>query len=157
VPANECIPYYEGPYTQVLTVHAGYAVTGKTFVGPITTYQGAGPGLAADPLPAGDGGDLQCPAAPAAGGQTGGVAAWDVSSGSKVPVLRGVGTFLPVTSGAAVASGDLLKVDVQGRVVPAAQVAAGAQPNQWIVGKAHSVAGAAGVDVVVELLSPFVY
>ena len=57
MPANECIPFFEGAYTQTLTIHAGYAITGKTFVGPLSTYQGQGPALAADPLPAGDTGD----------------------------------------------------------------------------------------------------
>lgn len=152
---NECVPYYEGPYTQTLTVHAGYAITGKTFVGPLSSHQGAGPGLAADPLPTGDGGNLQAPAAPLAGGQVSGVAAWDAASGGKAAIIAGKGTMVPVTSGAAVAIGDLLKVDVQGRVVTAAQVAAGAQPVNWVVGKAHSAAGAAGVDVVVEILDGY--
>lgn len=154
---NECISYIEAAYTQKITVHAGYAMTGKTFSGPITSHQGAGPGLAADPLPTGDGGNLQCPAAPTAGGQVGGVIGWDVASGAKAPIIRGPGTFVPITSGAAVAIGDLLKVDTQGRVVPATQAIAGAQPVQWIVGKAHSAAGGAAVDVVVELVAPFVY
>lgn len=143
---NECIPYFEAAYTQKRTLHAGYAITGKTFVGPITGYQGSGPALAPDPLATGDGGNLIVPAAPAAGGEVGGVAAWDVPSGSKVVVIDGEGTHLPVTSGAAVAIGQLLAADVQGRVVPAAA-------GNYIVGKAHSVAGAAGVDVVVELLA----
>jgi hypothetical protein len=142
---NECIPYFEGPYTQTMTVHAGYAITGKTFVGPITGYQSQGPALASDPLATGDGGNLQCPVAPLAGGQVGGVACWDVASGSKVPIIRGDNTHVPVTSGAAVAIGDLLAVDVQGRVVTAVA-------GNFIVGKAHSAAGAAGVDVVVELI-----
>lgn len=145
---NECIPYYEGPYTQTQTVHVGYAVTGKTFVGPLTGYQGAGPGLAADPLPTGDGGVQQCPAAPTAGGQVGGVAAWDAASGTKLTIIRGLHTQVPVTSGAALAIGDLLTVDVQGRVVTASA-------GNYIVGKAHSAAGAAGVDVVVELYDGF--
>ena len=142
---NECIPYYEAAYTQRLTVHAGYAITGKTFVGPLTSYQGSGPGLAADPLPTGDGGNLICAAAPTAGGRTGGVAAWDAASGSKAAVIRpGVGTMLPVTSGAAVTVGALLMVDTSGRVVPATT-------GNFIVGEAHSAAGGAGTDVIVEL------
>jgi hypothetical protein len=144
---NECIPYYEGPYTQTLTVHVGYAVTGKTFIGPITGYQGAGPGLAADPLPAGDGGNLQCPAAPAAGGQVGGVASWDAASGTKLTKIGGTRTILPVTAGATVAIGDLLMVDTSGRVVTATT-------GNFIVGKAHSAA-TVGVDCVVELFDGF--
>lgn len=153
---NECIPYYEADYTQKITVNVGYAVVGKTFVGPLTGFQSQGPALATDPLAAGDGGNLQAPAAPLAAGQVSGVAAWDQPTvNGKVPIIRGQGTMLPVTSGAAVAIGDLLKVDVQGRVVTATQVAAGLQPVNWVVGKAHSAAGAAGTDVVVELLAGY--
>ena len=143
MPANECIPYYEGPYSQTITVHAGYAMTGKTFAGPLTGYQGQGPALAADPLPAGDSGNLQVPAAPTAGGEVGGVINWDVPSGGKAVLIRGAGTMVPVTSGAAVTTGAELQVDAQGRVIP---FASGRK-----VGKAHSAAGAAGSDVVVEL------
>lgn len=141
---NECIPFFEAAYTQKITVHAGYAITGKTFVGPLTSYQSGVTGLAADPLAVGDGSNLQAPVAPLAAGQVSGVAAWDVALGAKVPIIRGEGTIVPVTSGAAVAIGDLLAVDVQGRVVTAAA-------GNFVVGKAHSAAGAAGVDVLVEL------
>lgn len=154
---NECIPYYEGPYSRTQTVHAGYAITGKTFVGPLTTYQSQGPALANDPLATGDGGNLIAAAAPTAGGQVSGVATWDVASGSKAVVIRGDGTFLPVTSGAAVNAGDLLKVDTSGRVVTATQTAGGSAPANWIVGKAHSTVGGSGLDVVVELLAGFFY
>lgn len=154
---NECIPYYEGPYTRTQTVYVGYNVTGKTFVGPLTSYQGQGPALAADPLPTNDGGNLQAPSAPAAGGQVSGVAMWDAATPGRVTIIRGDGTFLPVTSGAAVNAGDLLKVDTQGRVVTAAQTAGGTAPANWIVGKAHSTVGAANNDVVVELLAGFFY
>jgi hypothetical protein len=143
MPANECIPYYEGPYTQTLTVHAGYAITGKTFVGPLTGYQSQGPALANDPLAANDGGNLIAAAAPVAGGLTSGVATWDVGTPGKVVLLRGAGTIVPVTAGAAVAVGNELQVDGTGRVVP---FTTGRR-----VGIAHSVAAAAGTDVVVEL------
>lgn len=141
---NECIPYKEAAYTTRFTVHLGYNVTGKRFVGPITTMQGNSPGLAADPLPAGDGGNMQCPAAPAAGGAVGGVSAWDGVSGGKLAVIGGYGTWLPVSSGAAVTAGNLLKVDTSGRVVPATT-------GTVVVGKAHSTVGAADLDVIVEL------
>lgn len=142
MPANECIPFYEGPYTQVLTFHTAVAITGKRFVGPTTTYQ-SGPGLAADPLAANDGGNLIIPAAPAAGGEVAGVAAWDVPANGKVPVIRGAGTHVPVSSGAAVSAGAELQVDTAGRVVP---FATGRK-----VGKAHSTVGGADLDVIVEL------
>jgi len=132
-------------------------MTGKTFSGPLTSHQGAGPGLAADPLPTGDGGNLQCPVAPLAGGQVGGVIGWDVASGAKAPLIRGRGTFVPVTSGAAVTIGDLLKVDISGRVVTAVQAIAGAQPANWVVGKAHSTVAGAALDVIVELVDQFTY
>jgi predicted RecA/RadA family phage recombinase len=140
---NECIPFYEAAYTQKITVHAGYAITGKTFVGPLTSYQSQGPALATDPLAVGDGGNLIANAAPTAGGLVSGVAAWDAPSGGKVPIIRGGGTILPVTSGAAVAVGNELQVDTQGRVVP---FTTGRR-----VGVAHSAAAGAALDVVVEL------
>jgi len=148
---NECITYYEAAYTRKRTVHAGYAMTGKTFAGPLTGYQGSGPALAPDPLAAGDGGNIVCPAAPTAAGEASGVISWDVASGSKAVLISGEGTVLPVTAGAAVAIGNALTVDASGRVVPAAA-------TNVVVGKARSAAGAAGVDVVVELgpLSPSV-
>ena len=144
---NECIPTKEASYTRKITVHAGYAMTGKTFAGPLTSRQSGGlGGLAADPLAAGDGSNLLCPAAPAAGGEVAGVIGWDVANGGKAPIIAGAGTFLPVTSGAAVVVGNELQVDTSGRVVP---FSSGRK-----VGKAHSAAGAAGVDVEVELYGP---
>jgi hypothetical protein len=143
MPNNECIPFYEGPYTQTLTVHAGYAITGKTFVGPLAAYQGSGPALAPDPLASGDGGNLIAPAAPAAGGLVSGVASWDAPSAGKVVILRGSGTVVPITAGAAVAIGDELQVDATGKVLTAT--------SGRKVGKAHSAAGGAGTDVEVEL------
>lgn len=143
---NECIPFYEAAYTQKLTVHAAYAITGKRFVGPLTTYQGAGPGLAADPLPANDGGNLIAAAQPLANGQVSGVAAWDVAINGKAVLIRGEGTMLPVSSGAAVNAGDELMVDTQGRVITYVVAAANRR-----VGKAHSTVAGADLDVVVEL------
>lgn len=142
MPANECIPYYEAAYTQKLTIHADALLTGKCFCGPLTLRQ-SGPGLAADPLAVGDGGNYRTAGLPAAGGQVGGVIGWDVAAGGKAPVIRGAGTVLPVTSGAAVAVGQELQVDASGRVIP---FAAGRK-----VGLAHSAAGGAGTDVEVEL------
>lgn len=140
---NECIPFYEGAYTQKLTVHADVALFGKRFCGPLVQYQ-SGPGLAADPLAAGDGGNIRVAALPTAGGEVGGVVMWDVAAAAKAGVIRGSGTMVPVLSGAAVAVGDELKVDAAGKVIP--QAGTGRK-----VGKAHSVAAGADVDVVVEL------
>jgi hypothetical protein len=147
MPANECIPYFEGPYSQVITAHAAYAITGKTFVGPLTGYQSQGPGLANDPLALNDGGNLIAAAAPVANGETSGVAMWDVAINGKVPIIRGGGTMVPVTAGAAITpAGTEVMADAQGRAIPYVSAAGNRR-----VGKAHSVAGAAGVDVVVEL------
>lgn len=140
---NECIPFVEASYTQKITAHFLAAVTGKQFVGPLTSPQSGWQALSADPLAAGDGSNIQCAGPPAAGGEVGGVAGWDVALGAKGPVVRGAGTMLPCTSGAAITIGNELQVDATGRVVP---FTTGRK-----VGKAHSAAGAAGVDVVVEL------
>lgn len=143
---NECIPYYEGPYAQTLTVHAAYALVGKTFAGPLTTYQTDGPGLASDPLAVNNGGNLICAAAPTAGGAVSGVAMWDVAILGKAVIIRGTGVFLPVTSGAAITAGALLKVTTAGKVITATTGAV-------VVGLAHSTVGATDLDVVVELFS----
>jgi predicted RecA/RadA family phage recombinase len=144
MPPNECIPLKEAGYTQKITVHADAAITGKTFVAPLTQFQNAqAPGLAADPLAAGDGSNLRTPGAPAAGGQVAGVAAYDAASGAKVPIIRGAGTVLPVTAGAAITVGAEVQVDATGKVVP---FAAGKK-----VGIAHTAAAGAGTDVWVEL------
>ena len=136
---NECIPYYEAAYTQRLTVHViTTAFIGKRFVGPLTTFQ-SGPGLAATA----EGGNLQASGAPAAGGEVGGVAAWDQAVGKKGAVIRGAGTIVPVTSGAAITAGAELEVDNVGRVITAT--------SGRVVGKAHNTVGAAGSDVQVEL------
>jgi hypothetical protein len=141
---NECIPFFEAAYTQKITVHAAYAVTGKTFVGPIVGMQGSAPGLAADPIVAGDGGNLLVPAAPAAGGAVAGVANWDAAANSKVPITRGSGTILPVTCSAGVAAGALLMVDAAGKVLTATT-------GKVAVGRAIQAQATVGGDVVVEL------
>lgn len=144
---NECIPTKEAAYTQRQTVHVGYAVTGKTFGGPITGRQSGGlGGLAADPLAAGDGSNLIVNAAPAAGGEVSGVFTWDVASGGKAVIISGAGTQLPITSGAAIVAGNELQVDTAGRVIP---FTTGRK-----VGKAITAAAGAGVDVEVRLYGP---
>jgi hypothetical protein len=142
-PVNEAIPVYEGAYAQHLTVWFVGAVNGKRFCGPLTGFQSGPLALSADPLPANDGGNIQCAGVPSAGGQVGGVVKYDVGAGARGGVIRGAGVMLPVSSGAAIAIGDELQVDTSGRVVP---FTTGRK-----VGKAHSAVGAADLDVVVEL------
>jgi hypothetical protein len=139
VPANEVIPYYEAAYTQKLTVHFDAAVTGGRFCGLLTTFQ-SGPGLSTTA----EGSNIRTAGVPAAGGEVGGVAGWDVAAAGKGPVIRGAGTTLPCKSGAAVTAGNDLKVDALGRVIPWTTGAVK-------VGKAHSTVGAADLDVIVEL------
>jgi hypothetical protein len=144
--ANECIPSVEAAYTQKITVHADAALTGKCFAAPLTQYQNAqAPGLAADPLAQGDGGNIRTPGLPTAAGGVSGVVAWDVPSGGKAVLIRGAGTILPCTSGAAITVGAELQVDGSGRVIP---FASGKK-----VGIAHTAAAGAGTDVMVELYS----
>ena len=155
---NECIPLISAAYTKVETVHVQTTgVTGKKFVGPITSRQSGGlAGLAADPLAAGDGSNYVVAGPPAAGGKVSGVAMWDQVSAAKVPVISGPGTVLPITVGAGgVTANDLLKVDNTGAVVTADQAAAGAQPAVWVVGKARTTA--ASGDAEVELVDPYLY
>jgi Uncharacterized conserved protein (DUF2190) len=141
--ANECIPAYEAGYTQKITIHADAALTGKKFAGPLTQYQSQGPGLATDPLGTGDGGNIRTAGPPAAAGQVSGVVAYDVGAGAKAVIIRGAGTILPITSGAAITVGAELQVDATGAVVP---FSAGKK-----VGIAHTAAAGAGTDVFVEL------
>lgn len=145
MPANECIPFYEGAYTQKLTAAIiTTAAVGKRFVGPLTTYQ-SGPGLSSTA----EGGNLQAVGVPAAGGDVGGVAAYDgavTTPATKIPVIRGAGTMVPVMSGAAVTAGNRLKVDASGRVIPITAATT-------LVGIAHSTVGAADLEVIVELAS----
>ena len=143
---NECVPYYEGPYSQTLTVHAAYALVGKTFAGQLTGFQTDGPGLATDPLAANNGGNLIAAAAPSAGGAVSGVVMWDVPILGKAVLIRGSGTMLPMTSGAAITAGALLKVTTAGKVITATTGAV-------VVGRALSTVGATDLDVVVELFS----
>lgn len=140
---NACIPVFEAAYTQKITAFFLAAVNGKRFCGPLTSFQGNGPGLAADPLPANDGGNIQCAGPPAAGGAVGGVMMGDVGINGRQGVIRGKGTILPCSSGAAVNSGQEVQVDAQGRVVP---FAAGTK-----VGLAHSTVAGADLDVIIEL------
>lgn len=147
MPANECIPVYEGAYCQKLTVHFTGNVVGKRFCGPLTTFQSSP--LALDT--AATGGNIQCAGAPAAGGEVGGVVGWDVTAPGKGQVIRGAGVMLPVMSGAAVTANSDLEVDNLGRVINLA--APGVR-----VGRAHSATGGADLEVVVELYAavPFV-
>lgn len=137
---GDCVPYYEGAYARKLTVAIiTTAAVARRFIGPMTSFQ-SGPGLASTA----EGGNLQAVGVPAAGGEVGGVAAFDGAIGGKIAVYSGEGVILPCESGAAVAVGDELKVDAQGRVIP--QGGTGRK-----VGKAHSSAAGAGTDVAVEL------
>jgi len=142
-PVNEAIPVYEAAYTQKLTVFFTGAVVGKTFCGPLTTFQSGPLALSPDPLAANDGGNVQCAGVPAAGGEVGGVVMYDVPSNNRGGVMRGAGTMVPVTSGAAVTAGNELQVDAAGKVVP--------YSTGRKVGKAHNTVGAANADVIVEL------
>lgn len=54
----------------------------------------------------------------AAGARPVGVAAYDAPAGGKVGIIRGKGTVLPVTAGAALTAGQDVQVDAVGRVVP---------------------------------------
>lgn len=141
---NECIPLKSAAYTRVITVQCTLAVTGKKFVALIVGRQSGGlAGLAADPLPAGDGSDYVVAGPPAAAAGVEGVAMWDQVALGKVPIISGQGTIIPVTAGAGgVTAGVELQVDATGGVVP---FSAGIK-----VGRALTAA-AAGSDAEVEL------
>jgi len=135
--ANECIPVYEPG--SVLTCHAAAALTGKRFCrvsaepqGPLVT------GLDTDA----DGGNIIVNV-PVLNGQILGVVNRDVAIGGKVGVITQPGIIVPVTCSAAVAAGQEVSVDADGRIKPAAA-------GQHVVGMA--VAGAAGgADAAIKL------
>ena len=123
--ANECIPLYR-PGTDITAVTTG-AVTGKRFV----DYSAA--------MTTG----LPSVNTATAAGKVAGVAAYDAASGARVAVIRGKGTIVPVISGAAVTALAEVEVGTTGRAVP---FSAGVK-----VGRALSAAGAADVQIWVEL------
>lgn len=138
--ANDCIPFYEGAYTQKLPVHFTAAVTGKRFAAQFTARQ-SGPGLSTTA----EGGNYVSAGHAGAGANSDGVIMYDVGAGGKGGVLRGPNTIVPVTSGAAIAVNDPLKSDANGKAIP--QGGTGV-----ILGYARSAAAGADVDVECELI-----
>jgi hypothetical protein len=125
--ANECIPLFR-PGADV-TAQTSAAVTGKRFVN-ISANRDATTGLI-----------VVGPCAAAA--RAWGVAAYDAPINSRVPVLRGKGSIVPVTAGGTIAFGAMVEVDASQRAIT---LAAGVA-----VGRAIE-AGTVGNDIYVELI-----
>lgn len=126
--ANECIPLFR-PGDDI-TCQVSAAVLGKRFVSLSATRD----------VTTG----LMVVAQSGAAARHFGVAAYDQPTvGSRVPVIRGKGSIIPVTSGAAIAFNAELEVDASGRAVT---FSAGAK-----VGRAVEAVGAANTDVMIEL------
>lgn len=137
--ANECIPYYS-PGAEITTHNAsGSTITGKRLV-----KCSAAPGTD---------GNVRVATA-GVGDKADGVCLWDQVNGAKGAMLsEGV---VPITSGAAVAAGDLLQSDSTGRVIPYDPPALSGNAEDLptgphIIGKAYTTVGAAGSDVKVRL------
>ena len=80
----------------------------------------------------------------AAGAKAFGVAAYDQPTiGGLVAIIRGKGSVVPLTSGAAITFNAEVEVDGSGRAIP---FSSGAK-----VGKAMETVGGAGIDVLIEL------
>lgn len=138
MPANECIPVYEGAYARKLTGHATAAITGKRFVSLSGSFQ-SGPGLAATA----EGGNLQV-GVPTLGSDAWGVSGHDIPSGGKGVIYGGAGVILPLTSSAAIALGANISTDAAGKAKTTAS-------GEKVLGKAMSAVGGADLDVYVEL------
>jgi hypothetical protein len=110
----DCIPYYEGAYTQKLTVHTAAAVLGCRMSAPLGPYQAGGsPGLSTG----GEGGNLTTAGYATAAAANGGVFMYDAAIGKKVGVLRGKGTVAPIEASAAITENAEVEVSTTGRIV----------------------------------------
>lgn len=136
MPTNECIPFIDGPVTQ-LTGLATAAITGKRMVA-ISANRESGPGLAAD----GSTGVNYKIAHAGAGAKALGVAAYDIANGARGPVI--VEGVVPVTASGSIAAGAQVEVAATGKVATLAS------------GKAVGIAltGAADGDDAEILLTP---
>jgi len=106
---NPCIPVFE-PGARI-TGKASALVRGKRFVVPTTTPPSGGM-LGTE--------NFNIAEAGAAAANVIGVAAYEGATGDQVPLINGPGYVIPVVAGAAIVSGDVLKTDASGRVVPQA-------------------------------------
>ena len=123
--ANECIPVYE-PGTQ-LSVTAGGAITGKTFVDISAALSATN-------------GTLMTVVTATAAGKVMGVAAYDIASGARGRVI-GEG-IVPVTAGGNIAVGAEVEVGSNGKAVTISSGRAVARAL---------TAGSADADVIVKL------
>lgn len=130
MPTNEAIPFFEEG--RRVTCHATGAVVGRRFV----TVSGDAVGGNYAVAQSGAGADVL------------GVAAYDAAAGRPVPVDVGQDMIVPVSAGAALAAGQSVRSDVDGRAVPATG------PNGTVV---HAVgvamtAAALGDDAEIRLV-----
>lgn len=126
--ANECIPAYR-PGTDLTAVVGAGGVTGKTFVN-ISAALDVTAGTPATVVTA------------TAAGLTVGVVSRDAAAGTKVQILRGPGSIVPVTAGGTIAVGAEVEVGASGRAVT---IASGkARGRAW-------TAGTSGNDCYIEL------
>lgn len=121
MPTNECIPFIDGPVTQ-LTGLATANITGKRLVAPSANRE-SGPGLASD----GTTGVNIKVAHASANGPAIGVAAYDIASGARGPIIcDGV---VPITADGSISAGAQVSVGSSGKVKAAVALAqAGTSP-----------------------------
>jgi hypothetical protein len=126
--ANECIPLFR-PGTDI-SATASAAVTGKRFVDWTGYFSLTTPST------------LPTVAHATAAGKIAGVSAYDAASGSRVAVIRGKGSIVPVTALGAITAGVEVEVGTGGKVTT---FSAGVK-----VGRALS-AGSTDADTWIEL------
>jgi predicted RecA/RadA family phage recombinase len=98
---NEAVPYWDPADT--FTAHAATDIVGKRFVSIV--------GARVD-------GNPRVSHTGAAAGKCVGVSAYNVPAGGKLTIHHQPAIVVPVTAGAAIAAGDLVKSDANGKAVP---------------------------------------
>lgn len=134
MPANECIPYKEPG--QSFSFKATAAVRGKRFVVASGNRTGGGGGGLSTDLA-----NLYQCAEAGAGGHAVGVSKYDVANGAAGGAHTG--GIVPVTAGAAIAAGQAVQSDAEGRAIP---LAAGVKLGVCLNG-----VGAAAADAEIKL------
>jgi hypothetical protein len=112
--ANYCSPFYDpGSDLSAVVTRVG-GVVGCTFA----TIDATGTGRPASAISDVSAGGRVPATNPAAGGDTFGVFGYNAAQGAGVKIVRGAGKVVPVFAAAALAAGDEVETDANGRAIP---------------------------------------